>query len=328
MKLSGHDATVFDIAQRIRSERSAVVAVHENPDGDALGSLVALGLVFELLGCRWVGFVPGTSKLPPEYRFLPRLGRVCRGEPPAVNEATLYVLDCASPQRFGLSTLAGCFCVNIDHHPDNPRYGDLNLVNPKASSTSQILYEIFRAGGIPITREIGTALYVGLVTDTGRFQYSNTTPEAHRMTAHLQDRGVDVHDVYRRVYENTPVSKMMLTIRAYENLRLLADGLLAVSVLRRKDFEETAAEESFTEGIIDGIRTVAGIKVAALFRERPTNNGQEWRVSLRSTDGAVDVSEIAHIWGGGGHVRAAGYIVRADEEKAVAALEREVIARL
>lgn len=322
------ESSPSEVAERLWQEREVLIAVHENPDGDALGSLAALGLVLDQLGCRWTGYVPGFAPLPPEYLFLPGVGNVLRGDLPRGLQATLYTLDCASSRRFGPEGLGEYFCVNIDHHPDNPRYGHLNLVDPSASSTTQVLYGLFRAGGFPISREVGTALYVGVVTDTGRFQFSNTTAEAHRMTADLQDLGVDVHDVYRKVYESTPVAKMMLTVRAFDRLRFLLDGALAVSVLRLEDFEQTAAEQSYTEGIIDGIRTVAGIRVAALFREQMGEDGPEFRVSLRSTDGSIDVSEIAHLWGGGGHVRASGYTIKAGEEEAVAALEREVEARL
>ena len=323
----GSSANAAEVAARLRGERKVLVAVHENPDGDALGSLAALGQVLDDLGCAWSAYVPGQAPLPPEYLFLPGLDRVVRGELPPSSE-TLYTLDCASVERFGPRGVEGRFCVNIDHHPDNPRFGDVNLINPTASSTTQVLYDIFRAGGFTITQGIGTALYVGVVTDTGRFQYSNTTAAAHRMTADLQDLGVDVHDVYRRVYESTPVSKMMLTVRAFATMRFLLDGALAVAILRVQDFEETAAQESHTEGIIDGIRTVAGIRVAALFREKVVDGASEFRLSLRSPDGSVDVSDVAHIWDGGGHVRAAGYTIRADAEEAVAALEKEIEARL
>ena len=325
---AGREIGRVELAARLRQEKNVLMAVHENPDGDALGSMVALGLVFDMLGCSWRGFVPGSGELPREYRFLPALERIERGELPQVGEATLYVLDCASPGRFGPTVLANYTCVNIDHHPDNPGFGDLNLVDPAASATAQILYEVLCAGRIPVTPAIGTALYVGVVTDTGRFQYSNTTPGAHRMAARLQDRGVNIHDVYRRVYESAPLGKMMLTVRALSNLRLLAGGQLAVAVLRKEDFDETAVEESSTEGIIDDIRRIAGIKVAALFRERRTEEGSSYRVSLRSTDGSIDVSEVAHVWGGGGHVRAAGYTIAADADEAIAALEREIKARL
>jgi len=312
----------------MKGERRVLLAVHENPDGDALGSIVAAGLVMEQLGVAWTGFVPGREPFPPELTWLPRLGDLVRGELPEAGDATLYTLDCASAARFGGEGVGAQFWVNIDHHPDNPLYGDFNLVDAGASSTTQILHGVLRAADLPLNAEIGTCLYVGVVTDTGRFQFSNTTPQAHRMAADLQDLGVDVHEVYRHVYENVPIAKVRLNRRAFENLRLLLDGRLAVSVLSVKDFRETGAEPGYTEGVIDGIRTIAGVRVAALVRERLTPTGTpELRVSLRSTDGKIDVSDIAHTWGGGGHVRAAGYTFHGRTEEGIAQLEREVAAR-
>lgn len=326
---AGQRATPQEIGARMRGERRVLLAVHENPDGDALGSMAATGLVMEQLGVKWTGFVPGRDPFPPELSFLPRLKDLLRGDMPDCGDATLYTLDCASAARFGGEAVRSHHCVNIDHHPDNPLYGDLNLVDPSASSTSQILYEVFRAADIALNAHIGTCLYVGVVTDTGRFQFSNTTPGAHRMAADLQDAGVDVHEVYREVYENVPLAKLMLNRRAFENLRLLLDGRLAVSVLSVEDFRQTGAAPGYTEGVIDGIRTLAGVRVAALVREKLSPDGaSELRVSLRSTDGRVDVSDIAHLWDGGGHVRASGYTYRGQTEDAIARLEDEVRARL
>lgn len=326
----GRRATPQEIGERMRAERQVLLAVHESPDGDALGSLIGTGLVMEGLGVSWTGFVPGEDPFPPEYWFLPRLQSILRGELPQLPDATLYTLDCASASRFGGDALRSRFCVNIDHHPDNPLYGDLNLVDVAASSTTQLLYEVFRAAGLPLDAQIGTCLYLGVVTDTGRFQFSNTTAGAHRLAADVMDLGVDVHEVYRQVYENVPLAKVMLNRRAFEKLRLLLDGALAVSVLSVEDFRETGAEPGYTEGVIDGLRTVAGVRVAALIREKLGRGGAppELRVSLRSTDGKVDVSDIAHVWGGGGHIRASGYTFHGESEEAIRLLEREVRSRL
>lgn len=324
----GRRGTLQEVGARMKAEERVLLAVHENPDGDALGSILATGLVMEQLGVAWTGFVPGHEPFPPELSWLPRLSDLVRGELPEPADATLYTLDCASAARFGGEAVRVPFWVNIDHHPDNPLYGDLNLVDAAASSTTQILYSVFRAANLPLNAEIGTCLYVGVVTDTGRFQFSNTTAQAHRMTADLQDLGVDVHEVYRQVYENVPIAKVRLNRRAFENLRLLLDGRLAVSVLSVEDFRQTGAEPSYTEGVIDGIRTIAGVRVAALIREKHTPVGTtELRVSLRSTDGKINVSDIAHTWGGGGHVRAAGYTFHGQTDEAIAELEREVAAR-
>ena len=198
--------TAAEVAERLRLEKRILVVTHESPDGDALGSLVAFSLVARSLGITVDAFVPGDSPFPAEYSFLPGLADVRRGAPPEVDEdTTVYMLDCASLLRsHGDRFEAGAFRVNIDHHQDNPGYGELNLLVPEAASTTAILYDIFKEGGLAVDTTVATALYVGLVTDTGRFQYSNTTAAAHRMAAELIEAGLDVNAVYRRVYESTP----------------------------------------------------------------------------------------------------------------------------
>jgi phosphoesterase RecJ-like protein len=239
-------------------------------------------------------------------------------------------LDCASPDRLDPDGLrcAGT-CINVDHHQDNTGFGTLNLIEPAAPSTTEVLYRIFRAGGFHISQETGTALYVGLVTDTGRFQYANTTPAAHRMAADLQELGVDVNAVYREVYESVPLAKMKLLERALGRLQLKLDGRLAVSWLESADFEELGAEESHAEGIIDRLRTIEGVKVAALIRGRQRNGRPEYKGSLRSTDPDVNVASLAHMKGGGGHILAAGFSAEGETlAQLLDWLESETSARL
>lgn len=300
--------TPAEVAQRLRGERRILVVTHESPDGDALGSLAAFTLVAQRLGVETAGFVPGLGPFPPEYGFLPALTKVMRGAPPEVaGGTTVYMLDCASLLRsHGDRFEAGAFRVNIDHHQDNPGYGELNLIVSDAPSTTAILYDIFRAGGFPIDEQVATALYVGLVTDTGRFQYSNTTPAAHHMAADLIAAGVDVNQVYRRVYESTPLPKLLLLQQALCHLELRLGGDLVLAWVGRDDFVKAGAQEGDTEGIVDQLRRIQGVRVAAFLRERDTDGVEECKVSLRSTDGSVDVAAIAGEQGGGGHVRAAG----------------------
>ncbi|MFH1833488.1 MAG: DHH family phosphoesterase, partial [bacterium] len=177
--------TVSEVAERLRAETRVLLVSHEAPDGDALGSVAALLLVAEGLGIHCQAYIPGTAAFPREYAFLPRLASVLRGAPPPLEPGTtVYLLDCASLLRSNSHGFTGSAPrVNIDHHQDNPGYGELNLIDPAASSTTAILYEVFRAGGFAVDAEVATALYLGLVTDTGRFQYSNTTAAAHRMAA-------------------------------------------------------------------------------------------------------------------------------------------------
>jgi phosphoesterase RecJ-like protein len=325
------DISVEQVAARLPGERQLLIASHENPDGDALGCLSALSLMCRQLGLTYQAYIPGEGDFPPEYRFLPGLEGVQRGSFPRLTEATTaYLLDCASEGRLDREGLrcAGA-CINIDHHQDNTRFGSHNLVIPTAASTTEILYQIFRAGGWPLSRDTATALYVGLLTDTGRFQYGNTTPAAHRMAADLQELGVDVNAVYRQVYENTPLAKVLLVERALGRLQLRLDGRLALTWLESSDFDEVGAKESYTEGIIDNLRTIEGVKVAALLRQRPANGGWEYKGSLRSTDGSINVAELAHQKGGGGHVLAAGFTADGEGlQEIIAWLERETAARL
>jgi phosphoesterase RecJ-like protein len=174
----GRAVTPEDIAQRFAKETSVLVVAHESPDGDALGCVVALQLLADRLGVTCRGFIPGTGALPNEYRFLPGLDRILRGTPPALPAgSTVYLLDCACLVRSRTQDYgAGVTLVNIDHHQDNPGYADLNFLDPKAPSATAMVYEVLRAGGFPVDKDMATALYVGVVTDTGRFQYSIPRP--------------------------------------------------------------------------------------------------------------------------------------------------------
>ncbi|HUB75404.1 MAG TPA: DHHA1 domain-containing protein, partial [Solirubrobacteraceae bacterium] len=197
--------------------------------------------------------------------------------------------------------------LNIDHHHDNTRFGMLNYVVEDASSTAEIVWDLFHAFGVELTTETAEALYVALVTDTGRFSYESTTIRAHEMACELIAAGVDVAAMYRRIYEEVPVAKLALLCRALGSLRLFSDGRLAVASLTASDFADTGAEDSHSEGIIDQLRALAGVKVAMLVREQQGNGGTQLKVSLRATDNDVDVSQIARLHGGGGHRRAAGF---------------------
>jgi phosphoesterase RecJ-like protein len=186
-------------------------------------------------------------------------------------------------------------------------FGDVNLIVPEASSTSEIVRDIFRELDVELTPELAAALYVGLVTDTGRFQYSNTTPKALRLAAELVEAGADVHAIFRHVYETVQFSKLKLLARALERAQLFEGGRLVVSYLLRDDFGDVGAEEPYSEGIIDSLRAVEGSEMVALIREPPRNEGPARRISLRSSHDEVDVSAIARKQGGGGHRQAAGF---------------------
>jgi phosphoesterase RecJ-like protein len=305
-------------------DRFAVVS-HENPDGDALGSLLGASLGLRELGKDVVMYLAGSAPLPAEYRFLD-LGDVTRELPPDIDERVLLAVDCANEWRIAESREAverAAFVVDVDHHHDNSRFGGVNLVVPDASSTAEVVRDILRELDVELTPPIAEALYVGLVTDTGRFQYTNTTPKALRLAAELVEAGADVHGIFRHVYETVQFAKLKLLARALERARLFDGGRLVVSYLLRGDFAEVGAEEPFSEGIIDHLRAVEGSEMVALIREPPRDEGPTRRISLRSSHDEVDVSAIARLRGGGGHPQAAGFSSEESIEEIVEFLRRE-----
>jgi phosphoesterase RecJ-like protein len=299
------------VADALSSRDRFLVTSHEAPDGDALGSLLAAGLALEQLGKDSVMFLGGPAPLPAEYRFLELSERgLVRQLPQDAAERTLVALDCASAARVGAEpglVERAPFTVNIDHHHDNPRFGDVNLVVADASSTGEVLAGLFRQLGVRLTPEIAEGLYVALVTDTGRFQYANTTPKALRLAADLVEAGADVHRVFKGVYETVQFAKLKLLARALDRARVLEGGEVVVSYLVRDDFEAVGATEPYSEGIIDVLRSVEGALVSALIREPPRDGGPARKVSLRTSVDEVDVSAIARKSGGGGHREAAGF---------------------
>jgi phosphoesterase RecJ-like protein len=324
--VAGLRVTAAEVAERLRHETHVLIISHESPDGDALGCLSAFALMCERLSIPYVAYVPGEAPFPTEYEFLPRLHGVVRGQTPVVGpETTVYMLDCASLARGGCQLFGeGTTVITIDHHQDNPGNADLNLLVPEAASTTAILYEVFRAGRFPIDVQTAASLYVGLVTDTGRFQYSNTNPHAHSMAADLQELGVDVAAVSRQIYESVPLPKLRLLGIALEHLEMRQGGALVTSWLREDDFAAAGADDSHAEGIIDTLRQVRGAMVAALVRQKPRGGAQETKASLRSMDGRVDVAAIAALRGGGGHKQAAGFTTEGDVGEVLDWIERQL----
>jgi phosphoesterase RecJ-like protein len=319
------------VVEEVRSADKLLLTTHENPDGDALGSLLAMHHMLGLLGKDSVMFMAEDEfPLPYEYRHMDFEG--VTGTPPDdVGERTVIFLDCGNIDRMPVDFLQRdeMHILNVDHHHDNTRFGTVNLVLPEASCTAEIVHRIAKELGVEITPPIADALYVGLVTDTGRFMYENTTPAAHHMAAELIEAGVVPDDVYRRLYENLPFSRMQLLSRALANARRLDDGALTLTHLTRQDFEETGSVETDSEGIVDHMRSVEGTAVAALVRELLAEERRGLRkVSLRATDGRVDVSRIARGMGGGGHRQAAGFSTDMPFDELVEHLRAEVGAQL
>jgi bifunctional oligoribonuclease and PAP phosphatase NrnA len=318
------------VVEEIRSAERFLLTTHENPDGDALGSLLAMHHILEGLGKDSVMFLAAKEfPLPIEYRFLP-LEEVFHEPPADLVDRTRIFLDCGNIERMPVDFLQtdDAHVLNIDHHHDNTRFGTVHLVDVEASSTAEIIYGIARQLEAEITPTVATALYVGLVTDTGRFMYENTRPRAHQIAAELIEAGVDVHDIYRRLYERVPLEKLNLVCKALTKVELVEDGALAISYLSAEDFRDANASEALTEGIIDQVRSIEGAQVAALVRDQVGGGPEARKVSLRSTNGKVDVSSIARQHGGGGHRRAAGFSTDLGYPELVELLRAEVAAQL
>jgi bifunctional oligoribonuclease and PAP phosphatase NrnA len=294
----------------LRQADKLLLTTHENPDGDALGSLLAMHRLLKQLGKDSRMYMsPDEFPLPWEYRGFTFDGLV--GAPPEdVAERTIVFLDCGNIDRMPVDFLQadGLHILNIDHHHDNTRFGTVNLVVPEASCTAEIVWRLAKELGAEITPGIADALYVGLVTDTGRFMYENTSAEAHRMAAELIEIGVQPHQVYRRLWEDLPFRRLQLLQRALASVERFDEEAVTIAHLTKPDYEQTGALETDSEGVVDHMRAVEGTKVAVLVREllSEDRNGMR-KVSLRATDGSVDVSRVAREFGGGGHPQAAGF---------------------
>src|SRR5918996_4084351 len=258
-----------EVAEAVRSHDRFLITTHENPDGDSLGSTLAMKLALEQLGKDVVMYLSGETPLPQEYMFMP-LDGIRRSLPDDAAERVVVALDCANARRIGPdpSMLERApLVIDIDHHHDNTRFGDINVIVPSASSTGEVLRDLFRELDVELTPEIAEALYIALVTDTGRFQYANTTPKALRLAAELVEAGADLHRIFQGVYESVQFAKLKLLARALERAQVYEGGAVVVSYLLRNDFTEVGAAEPYSEGIIDYLRAVEGAIVSVLIRE-------------------------------------------------------------
>jgi bifunctional oligoribonuclease and PAP phosphatase NrnA len=326
------DRSALDLVlAELRAADKLIVVTHENPDGDALGSLVAMREILTAVGKDCLIFMAARElPLPQEYRFL-ALANLVSAPPPDIDERTIVFLDCGNLERNPAEAFQrpGVRILNIDHHHDNTRFGTVNLVVPEASCTAEIVWELMHGLAVTPTLTIAEALYVALITDTGRFMYENTGRRAHLMAAELIDAGVDVHEIYRRVYERVPYGKLALLARGLANIERYDDGRLTVTALSADDFSQSGAEESYSEGVIDHLRAVEGTAVAALVRARGGDGDAGLRkVSLRASDERIDVSRIARAQGGGGHRQAAGFTTEMSQEQLVRFLREQLAAQL
>jgi phosphoesterase RecJ-like protein len=327
---NGATSSRQQVIDELRSGERFVLTTHEHPDGDALGSLAAMQQVLCSMGKDAVSFLAAEEfPLPYEYRFI-ELPQLVTTVPDDVEDRTVIFLDCGNIDRNPAPELNhAARILNIDHHHDNTRFGTIDHVVPQASCTAELIWDLMRGLGVELTQSIAEALYVGLVTDTGKFMYENTGSRAHVMAAELIGAGIDVHAIYRRLYEGVPQGKLELLARGLSAVERFDGGLLTVTQLTREDYAITGADESYSEGVVDHLRSVEGTAVAGLVRELLSETAATRRkVSLRATDDRVDVSVIARSLGGGGHRRAAGFSTDMEFGELIAVLRSQLADQL
>jgi phosphoesterase RecJ-like protein len=290
------------IASAIKHGEKFLVVSHMNPDGDAIGSSIGLSLVLESMGKRV--FTYNESAVPALYRFIPHSHRITQELPREEVDVT-FVLDCSTEERVGekFKEFAGKGLVVVaDHHPPSAPMEGLHLIRTDASATAELIYDILEELDVPLSPESATALYVAIMTDTGSFKFSNTTSRALEVAAQLLSFGANHRLIVEHIYESFPPERFRLMAMALGTLHFLKEGKVASVWVTRSMFQEARANDEMTEGFVDIPRSIRGVEVAMLLREK---DGCDIRVNLRSR-GKVDVADIASRFGGGGHPNAAG----------------------
>ena len=303
--------TLDNILEEIKKAKSIVLLTHENPDGDAVGSSLAMYAALKELGKENVDLI--IPEYPRTYRFLPNVDKVkIEGskEPYdvaiALDSATIKMLNGWSNYFETAKTK-----IVIDHHGTNTMYGDFNYVNPDSPACTQILLTIFEYFGIEITNDIGKCILTGIITDTGGFQYKATRPETFEFAARLLKSGINVSEIYKKAMNTKTRANFELRKRAVARMEFLEDNKISFTYITKQDIEEAGATLDDHEGIVDEGRCIEGVEVSIFLRE--TENG--YKVSLRSNE-YVNVSDVCLMFGGGGHIHAAGCNVNMSIEQA------------
>ena len=293
------------IVERLRGQQSFLILTHYRPDGDAVGSQLALALLLKDLGKQVAAW--NDDPVPAKFRFLP--GSDLIQKPPAGKSDfdAVIAIDTSTWQRVGTAADhigARKHFINIDHHVSNDRFADINWIVPESPASGQIVYDLLRRGGFALTRDIATCLFAAISTDTGSFSFGNTTAPSLRVAAELVEAGVNVAEVSRHVYESYPYARLQLLQLALADLRIAHHQRVAYYWVTNDMYQQSGANREDAEGMIDYARSIDGVVVAALFEEL-TEPGKI-RVSLRSKHPKIDVNSIARHFGGGGHREAAG----------------------
>ena len=315
------------IAEVFKNHQSFVLLSHVRPDGDAIGSQIALG--FSLMAMGKTVHLVNEDGLPENLAFLPGSDRIIQPPADPLDIEVAIALDTGTKPRLGDRALHAAsnakIWINIDHHVSNPKYGDINLIDATSPATGEIVYNLIDELGMSIPDESRDAIYVAISTDTGSFQYSNTTARTYRIAADLIDCGLDVGSINSKTYDELPYRRVELMRELLQTLELAEDGRVAYWELREKARVDLALRPEDSEGLIDIIRSIRGVQLAVFFEDLP--NGKV-RISMRSKDKRIDVCKIATVFGGGGHALAAGIRMPGPLEEAKQTLLAEIHTQL
>ena len=304
------------IVDQIKISRSVLVVSHSNPDGDAIGALLATGLALRAMGKHVCMY--NETPIPAVYRFLPSVKYIRNRLDTSESLDTVVVLDCGAIERVGTLAdriLDATMIVNIDHHMTNTHFGHLQYVDPDACATSEIIYRIIKRLPVTFDCPMATAIYTGILTDTGSFRFSNTNQAAFAICAEMIASGANPYDVAQHVYGHYSLGRIKLLNLALDSLEISPNGKMSIMSLTQHMLKQTSTQAEDIDGIINYARRIEDVEVAALIHEMESTpdagskNGQRtYHVSLRS-DGSVNVADIAAKFGGGGHANAAGFSV-------------------
>ena len=321
------NASFEQIGEVLRNHQSFVLISHVRPDGDAIGSQLALG--FSLMAAGKSVRLINEDGLPDNLAFMAGSEKIELPPAEPLDVEVAIALDTATKPRLGDAALHAAskakIWLNIDHHVSNPKYGDLNLIDSKSPATGQILYQLITALDLPLPAETRDAIYVAVSTDTGSFQYPSTTAATYELGADLIHRGLDVGTINSNIYDNHPFRRLELMRALLNTLELSDNGLVANWTMRDQDRIDLGLLPEDSEGLIDMIRAIRGVQLAVFFEELPDG---KIRVSMRSKDRKLDVCQIAMEFGGGGHALAAGIRMKGPMEEAkplvLAAIHRRI----
>ena len=311
------------VLQKIQKHKTFLISTHVNPDPDALASELALALYLKHAGKK--AHIINEGSLPPRYAFLPLSANIkdIKGVKGADFEVAL-ILDCGDLDRIGkVRSLISQekIVINIDHHLTNDYFGDLNLVNAEASSTAEVLYDLFRTARVKLTNDMAKLLYLGIMTDTGCFRYDSTSAHSHIAAADLMRHGFSVSELYRRVYEGVLLKDFRQFAKMFEDFETAFNGKAAVVMLSKNKLEKFSDEFDLKDKIFTYLRCIKGVEVIVIFSEL---GSRETRVNFRSQGNRVNVAVLAALFGGGGHRKASGCVVDGDLAQAKAKVLRKL----